>query len=152
MYKERQINNDVRCARIDRQANMFECQFDALLVNPQFAICRALQQTFIFHNNLQVLIRCWQKLLSYYYKLPCTIKRTVSLGILRQKTGILYLFQHIVEICTIKERTFANISITYGSIFLCIRSDESDPEEHDTVERDAMLLAQTFANQDKVIK
>lgn len=29
------------------------------------------------------------------------------------------------------------------------RSDESDPEEHDTVERDAMLLAQTFANQDK---
>ena len=30
------------------------------------------------------------------------------------------------------------------------RSDESDPEDQDTVERDAMLLAQTFANQDKV--
>lgn len=29
------------------------------------------------------------------------------------------------------------------------RSDESDPEDQDTVERDAMLLAQTFANQDK---
>lgn len=49
--------------------------------------------------------------------------------------------------------TRASIGTYYISFYYSfIRSDESDPEEHDTVERDAMLLAQTFANQDKVTK
>ena len=38
-------------------------------------------------------------------------------------------------------------------MLVCVhRSDESEPEDRDTVERDALLLAQTFAAQEAKVR
>lgn len=64
---------------------------------------------------------------------------------------ILCLFLSIICAIHVVVVVLFNILFVILNMFIFGRSDESEPDDQpDTVEKDALLLAQAFANQEKV--